>query len=292
MSIGQRMSERVGFKMRYMSCALLVTTLALSGGRIAQGSWPTHQLSAQLLLPAETGKLPSFEVAAIKLARPDDTHTSLDISNTRIQITHYTLMHLIMYAFGAKSKLQVIGGPDWIDSRYFDVVAKMDEDEAKRLRAVSRDEKNRTMKLMMQSLLEERFQLRVARESRTLPVFALVQIKNGAKLTLASQINDHGVSSSNGHLTATAISMDGFADYLSTEPETGGRVVLNETGLKGFYDFKMNWTTERLLSSANSAASGPGLFTVLAEQLGLKLKSEKGPVEVVVVQSAQMPSAN
>jgi uncharacterized protein (TIGR03435 family) len=83
--------------------------------------------------------------------------------------------------------------------------------------------------------------------------------------------------------------MDSFADDLAYQRETGGRMVLNHTGLTGEYDFKLDWAED----NGDSTPADPALadlFTALQEQLGLKLQPEKGSVEVVVVESASMPA--
>jgi uncharacterized protein (TIGR03435 family) len=149
---------------------------------------------------------------------------------------------------------------------------------------------------MLQSLLTERFQLKVNPGERTLPVYVLVVGKSGAKLTALPTPKDsdearnrnHGTRTENGHLTATALSMDSFADYLTSQSDSGDRVVLNRTGLAGDFDFNLNWTEDRGGGIAADAAY-PGLFTALEEQLGLELKSDKGSVPVVAVMAVSKP---
>jgi uncharacterized protein (TIGR03435 family) len=89
-------------------------------------------------------------------------------------------------------------------------------------------------------------------------------------------------------MTASAVSMDDLADDLTGMPESGDRVVLNLTGLSGEYDFMLNWGEDRG-EGVPADATYPGLFTALQEQLGLKLESQKGSVDVIVVEAATEP---
>ena len=144
--------------------------------------------------------------------------------------------------------------------------------------------------LMLQSLLADRFQLQISRRERDLPLYALVITKTGIKFVPSeSTEKNHGLSVHNTRLTATGISMDSFADYLTGLPESGSRVVINQTGLTGDYNFKLNWTRDHG-NGVPLDAPYPGLFTALEDQLGLKIESQKGSVPVVIVGSAVEPA--
>ncbi|HLY40545.1 MAG TPA: TIGR03435 family protein [Terracidiphilus sp.] len=234
-------------------------------------------------------KLPAFEVAAIKLSRPDDNDHGWHGTRDRITIENYTLKRLIRAAYGLKSDTQVIGGPDWTDKQAFDISAKIEDAEVQKMSSMATLDRQRERNEMLQALLADRFQLKVRQEERVMPVYALVQAKGGTKLRpnpTASKSN--GSSSDNGHMTATALSMDSFADTLTYFSETGDRVVLNRTGLACEYDFKLNWAEDQG-SGVPPDAEFPGLFTALEEQLGLKLESQKGSVPVVIIESAAKP---
>lgn len=143
---------------------------------------------------------------------------------------------------------------------------------------------------MLQSLLADRFGLKVSRGERTIPVYALVIAKSGLKLTpAAANETDHGISGNSAHMTATATSMDALADDLTTMPESDNRVVVNRTGLTTDYDFKLDWTRDRG-NGIPEDAKYPGFFTALREQLGLELKPGTGLVSVVVVEAAVEPA--
>lgn len=185
--------------------------------------------------------LPSFEVATIKPTKPDDTGHSLRSGTDRVSIENFTLRRLIRTAYGLKSDSQVLGGPEWIGKRAFDIEAKFDDAEVAKLQGLKGRERFQETRLALQMLLAERFQLQISRESRSIPVFALVLAKNGAKLTPSPQSDGkdkqgtdrgHTLDNTNGHLTAIAISMAGFADWFVYLPECD-RVVVDRTGLTG-----------------------------------------------------------
>ena len=234
---------------------------------------------------------PTFEVAAIKLSRPDDRGHRWNGNVDRISIENYTLRRLIVSAYGLKSELQVMGGPKWIDHEAFDIVAKVDDEEVARLRAMNRADRQLERNRMLQALLAERFGLKVTTTAKNMPVYLLIVAGASPKLAQSSPAEaaqGDTISVNNGRMTATGTSMDEFADDLTMESETGDRVVLNRTGLAGQFDFKMTWTEDNGNGVPTDAAY-PGLFTALKEQLGLELKAGKAPIPVVIVEAASEP---
>lgn len=232
---------------------------------------------------------PSYEVASIKPSRPDDHNLDWDDSPGRVSITGYTLRRLIRAAYGLKSNAQVLGGPKWIDSARFDIVAKADDAETAKMQKMSDADWVKARSLMLQSLLADRFQLKLRRETRVLPIYALVVLKSGIKFKPAKPNEDGDLSGWGGHLEATATTMDAFADYLNGVRELADRVILNHTSLTATYDFNLDWSRDRGDGSSQDSEF-PGLYTALEEQLGLKLAPEKAPTEVVIVESASEPA--
>jgi len=240
---------------------------------------------------------PAFEVAAIKPSKPDDQSHSLHSGSDSVEIENFTLRRLIRTAYGLKSESQVLGGPDWIGKQAFDIKAKFDDAEVAKLEKITGRERFQEMRLAMQALLADRFHLKISQETRIIPVFALVIAKTGAKLAPSGpQLDDsgkpktdrgHSLNDNNGHLKAVAISMSSFADWFVYLPECD-RVVVDRTGLTGEYDFNLDWTEDNGQGIPPDALL-PGLFTALREQLGLELKPDKAPVDVVVVQAAAPP---
>lgn len=248
-------------------------------------------IRSQQPIRAEAGApiAPSFEVASIKPAKPDATGRDWDSDSDRVEIKNYTLRDLIAAAYGLKSNLQVLGGPGWLDKLGFDISAVIDEPELARLKPLSADDGRRERQIMIQSLLADRFDLKVTVGRKTLPIYALVVAKHGPKLAPADANGKSGsFSVHNSHMEATGVSLEKLAEHLSRTQECD-RVVLDRTGLAGIYTFTLDWTSDR----GNGIPPGsqfPGLFTALKDQLGLELKSENGLVDVVTVNSASQPT--
>jgi uncharacterized protein (TIGR03435 family) len=144
---------------------------------------------------------------------------------------------------------------------------------------------------MLQALLTDRFKLSLHRESKEMSVYALVAGKNGPKVKTAESASGISSHSDGGpiHVSAT-VGMDGFANYLSQRLD---RPVLDQTGLKGLFEIKLDWSPDSIQRpGANDDLQGPSIFTALQEQLGLKLEGRKAPVEVLVIDHAEMPSEN
>jgi uncharacterized protein (TIGR03435 family) len=240
---------------------------------------------------------PSFEVASIKPSRPDDQDHNWDSRGDMVSIENYTLRRLIRTAYGLKSDSQVLGGSDWIGKHGFDIEAKLGDAEMAKMQKMSGPERFQEVRLALQNLLADRFQLRVSQGTRDIPVYTLIATKSGDKLNLSPpQLDDsgkpkadrnHSIHEGNGHVTAKAISMSGFADWFTYLPECD-RVVVDRTGLTGEYDFKLDWTEDNGQGVPPDAPL-PGLFTALREQLGLELKPDKAPIDVVIVDAAKEP---
>jgi len=235
------------------------------------------------------GKRLGFEVASIKPSRPGSVGISLltDPSG-RFTTENATLRMIITFGFGVRD-FQVSGGPSWIDSDRFDIVAKP-EARANRAQVLQ----------MVQTLLEDRFKLKSHRGTKELPVFGLVIGKNGPKLKPTKPEEDaarpmKGFQGGRGELTGLGADMGALATRLSA---VLGRKVIDRTGLTGKYDFKLQWTPDTPQPMRNpdepvtDNAPGPSLINAVQEQLGLRLEAQKGPVEILVIDSVEKPSAN
>lgn len=273
------------------SCCMKFLRWALSA-LLAIEIAPLPRLVAQeARISAAVAASPQFEVAAIKPAKPGNGNHNWDDSADRMSIENYTLRRLISVAYGLRSELQVIGGPKWIDQQAFDLVARIDDADVSNMRKMDNRARHDERNQMLRALLADRFALKVDHGQRNLPVYALVVAKSGAKITRSKNQNSHSsdLSTYNGRVTGTNVSMDDLAHDLGILDEVHDRVVVNRTGLAGDYDFKMNFTRDHG-TGIPPDAKYPGLFTALKEQLGLELKPEKAPVEVIVVESASEPA--
>jgi uncharacterized protein (TIGR03435 family) len=189
----------------------------------------------------------------------------------------------------------------------FEVDAKVDDSLVEGGRKLSFDQQWEQVRLMVQSLLADRFNLKVGHETRTLPVYELVLAKDGPKFDEDnSHLNDAGVHASGPEeFDIISVPLDKFAWVLEgmVAQELGGRrLVLDKTGPRGHYSFKFNFhwmgkiPTTKLGRSADdnpsSDSSEASLFTSLKEQLGLKLESTKAPIDTLVIKHIEQPSEN
>jgi uncharacterized protein (TIGR03435 family) len=184
-----------------------------------------------------------------------------------------------------------VNGPKWLYEARFDIQAKMDSATLEQTQKMSNAERRSFLQGMFQRLLADRFKMAAHWETRELPVYALVLAKSGAKLqpTKLTESGTH-TSSGTGMLTTRGVTMADLARTLTQEGGRDlGRDVVDKTGLPGRYDLELKWTPT---DSDPSAEPGPSIFTAVGEQLGLRLESTKGPVEVLVVDRIEMPSEN
>jgi uncharacterized protein (TIGR03435 family) len=235
-----------------------------------------------------------FEVASVKPANPGDTNGGIKATpgGAGYVAENVPVRLMIMLMFDLHTS-QLIGGPSWINTELYDVEAKADGPH-------TIDE----LHVMFQNLLIDRFNLQFHKETRNLPAYELVVDKSGPKMTenptpptFDIPINFTGA----GQVVGVRVPMYYLAWNLS---RLVGRPVIDETGLTKNYDFKLQFTPEPppgaagrsggdgLAANPPPVATGPDLFTALREQLGLRLETRKGPVEVMVIDHIDRPSPN
>jgi uncharacterized protein (TIGR03435 family) len=229
---------------------------------------------------------PTFEVASIKVhSFASADHVGPPIAGNRGTFGG-NLKQLIIYAYDLKV-YQLGGGPSWVehpstDTDYYDINAKAEGD------GPLTDSRARQL---LRTLLADRFQLRLHRESKETPVYALVVGKAGPKFKESAPDVTTGsrasVSLATVASTFTKSPMSSLVRLLSA---TADRPVLDQTGLTGFYDFKIEFARDPAAAAAESSAVS--LFTAVQEQLGLKLEARRAPIEVLVIDHAERPSEN
>ena len=312
--MSERVAERLGFGKRLLLLTICSTAVAVPVVLGLANSPP--RLLAQLQ-EADGPAVQPFEVATIKPSRPGDNMVQLFMSPGKFTTKGQTLKGIIKFAYDIKSDNQLSGGPSWINSEKYDIEAKEEASVAAKLQKLPFEEQARQVRLMVQALLADRFNLKVSHQTKDLPVYALVVAKSGPKLiqTEVPQPASDGASAPKkgfrgirmmgpGQLSATNINIDLLADLLSGQPELG-RLVIDQTGLKGNYDWTLKWTPDQTAQMSKGAddahatadappldSSGPSIFTALEEQLGLKLEAKKGPVETLVIESIEKASEN
>jgi uncharacterized protein (TIGR03435 family) len=293
--------ERAGRKILLALELVPIVAASLAVTSFAQA--PSSQTAAALKpgTPAIAAR-PAFEVSTVKPNKSGSSGSDSYFRDGRFTASNVTLKNLLQYRAYRIPASRIFDGPKWIDSEGFDVEAKTDGAVADWLRTLTRDQLRVQTQGMFQQLLADRFKLAVHWETRDLPVYAMVVAKNGPILH-PSQDPDGGfhTSAHDGQFTAQNITAAQLADALTQELSRElGRVVIDKTGIQGKYDVSLKWVPESsaaLISGGTAGPalppnSGPSIFTAIQEQLGLKLKSAKAPVQVLVVDHAEMPSEN
>lgn len=299
----------------------LARTLTVSGIAalilpVAVGIVDAPSLRAQSARPA-SAPTPKFEVASIRPCKeePGQRSGGGNSSPGRLNVKCASLKGLInqAYLLFASGQFRVglpppiEGGPAWINSEHYEINARAES-------SVSLDMMNGPM---LQALLEDRFKLRLHRETRDVPVYALTVAKSGLRLQpfkegsctpvdrtqfapfsappTPDQIlkNCHARGTREGpnlKVEAQGMTIDEFAKiFLDTHAL--GRPVIDKTGIAGRFDFHLEYAPDSGVPS-DDPAGGPSIFTALQEQLGLKLESAKGPGEFLVIDYVEKPSEN
>ena len=240
-----------------------------------------------------------FDVATIKPSAVDNGDFAVRaLPGGTLICTGVTLKMLIMEAYDVKA-FQISGGPSWVGTARWDLEAKVE-------RAFRDDFPLAQERLMLRALLEDRFQLKVLSETKEMPVFALVVATAGSKLTPhAGEAIPYGQRFRLG-LGLYSVKQGNIAMFVTELTRQLWRPVIDKTDLKGEYDFTLEWTPQPgqggpeslglppqpLESAPPVNPDGPSIFSALQEQLGLRLDSQKGPVEVIAIDSVAEPSAN
>ena len=223
-----------------------------------------------------------FEVASIKPSLPDSGTETRRYPGGRFTATGTTLKRLIQRAYDVQD-FQVVGGPKWVVTDRYDVVAKAGENLGT----------DPNIDLLIQTLLAERFQLKLHRETRETLLYSLTVDKSGPKLTASTTEGGSQWSLGRGLLTGKRVSMSMFASDMLTKAMAN--VVVDRTAIPGKFDVELKWFPDEVHPESDaerSAGSGPSIFTAIREQLGLRLEGHKGPVDVLVIDAAERPAAN
>jgi uncharacterized protein (TIGR03435 family) len=258
------------------------------------------------LLSAQT-PAPTFDAASIKVNKSGDAGGRYGGRPGQLVVTNYTLRDIIRNAYGVQ-RYQIVGGPDWQAQDRFDITARAPEGTPQP-----------QMLSMVQTLLAVRFKLRVHRETRNLPVYALVLARadrrlgpkmqpatvDCAALAAARSRGDDppapptvgerpacGAQANPGRLMVGGYAIPDFARNLAG---FAGRPIVDRTDLSGAFDFELLWTPDEppppgVALPAWYDPNGPPLVTAVQEQLGLKLDATTGPVEVLVIDAAERPT--
>lgn len=260
-------------------------------------------INAQIL--HATGPLPSFEVATVKPWRaepPPGLAAAVPLMidpGQPVQRQETDRIHfigqvglLIMKAYNLPigSEKRILRGPPWVESENdrYAVEAKIDATRFAAMQTMTPEQQQEQVCLMEQSLLAERFKLKVHFEIRgEAPVYALIVAKGGPKLVPSKDGETTSLSARKDEIIAQAVTLDQFAHSPLWTP-IGDRYVVDQTGLKGTYDFTLKWRSDPL----DESGALPDLFNAIQEQLGLKVIDAKAPLEVIVIDHIERPSRN
>jgi uncharacterized protein (TIGR03435 family) len=294
------MIECADRKLPFIGGLLLIVAALLAITSFAQTSAPPPATALPPPVTPAVAAPPVFEVATVKLNKSGDSGSHSSLDNGRFTAKNTLLKSLIQYQAYRIPEAQVLGGPKWLNAERFDIEARIDSSVADQLRTLSRDQRKLQTQAMFQQLLADRFKLAVHWETRELPVYALVVAKNGPNLHRSKE-SDGSSHTSNGQFAGQGVTLGEIADTLTQElSKELGRVILDKTGIDGRYDITLKWTPETGATAMNSGTegsapppdSGASIFTAIQEQLGLKLESTKGPVQVLIIDHVEMPSEN
>lgn len=277
--------------------------------RIALTVGASLMLSAVGSGQVQTGGRLAFDVASVRENKSGGDQGFLLPKGSQFNAQNYRLRSLIQFAYRVQP-FELVGGPDWIDSARFDINARAPFDPKPAPVGAPAGE----MEQMVQTLLAERFRLQVHRETREMPIYALVPARRDGQLgsrlrreadvcaasrnatargenapeipTRADGRPTCGMMGGGGRLFAGGVTLAMLASALSPQV---ARVVVDRTGLSGFFEADIEFATDAL---TNAATERPSLFTALEEQLGLRLEPARGPVEVLVIDRVERPTEN
>ena len=245
---------------------------------------------ALISIPLSYAQTPAFEVASIKLNKSGQQRAAIPVAflpGGRLTATNATLVDVIVQVYPTR-RVQMQGGPDWIDSERFDIAAKAPEGDQQ----VALDQ----MRQMVRALLEDRFQLKLHIEKKEMAVYALVPGKDPPKLQRPQPGEVVGVESGPGpKLAFTRMNMAGLVNTVSNILHVP---VMDRIGLTGSFNFALD--IGRFMPPA--AGNGPqrndifdignAIGSAIEEQLGLKMEQHKELLDITIVDHAERPSEN
>ena len=261
-----------------------------------------------------------YEVVSIKPNKSGSAIPGGRPSDDGISVTNFPLTFLVAGAFGVGND-RIVGMPGWLSTDRFDINAKMDAATADALKKLSTDDRRAAQQHMLQALFVDRCKLAFHRETKELPTMTLVLGKNGPKFkeSKPGDAPEGGIKvpdgkggtgtmlvGEKGMLTFRGLPITFLVGILSQQL---GQTVVDKTGLTGKYDFSWQFVPSAAMirqfggtpADGGSAGASSGipadpdgtdLFTAVQEQLGLKLESGKGPVEIIVIDHMEKPSDN
>jgi uncharacterized protein (TIGR03435 family) len=276
-------SATVRIALQRLLVLLAVVFSAFAAPNVIAQQNGTAQPSKSPMAPMAADAHPSFEVATINPANPNQTSGGgFTVGGHRILIESQTVNDLISIAYAVHQK-QIADGPAWLATDKFDIDGQADQPGVANLHQIQE---------MLQKLLADRFNLKLHRDKRDLSIYAIKLAKGGPKLTRSTSTSTLPSQSGHGHgvFQQRKFANNTMSDFALGMQRYMDRPVVDETNLPGRYDFTLKWTP--VDSPATEPNEPPGIFTAVQEELGLKLEATKGPADVLVIEHVERPSAN
>jgi uncharacterized protein (TIGR03435 family) len=244
-------------------------------------------VAAVLLASLSQAQQPAFEVASIKPNNSNSQNSNFNrMTGGGLHAINVTLREMILFAYDIRDQ-QLIGSSGWIDNDRYDVLAKPTQNDNPTGAKRSFEEDFAGLRPKLRALLADRFGLAVHRETREMPIYALVVGKNGSRLE-PSKSENHTLNNRRGLVICKKGTMKQFAENSLTWRM--GRTVVDKTGLTGEFDFELKFLEDQAVAAGDTSL--PDFLTAMREQLGLVLQSQKAPVEVIVVDHVERASLN
>jgi uncharacterized protein (TIGR03435 family) len=325
----KKFGRRVGLRgMTFLhAVGLMAIIVALAFG-LAHGTAAHAQSEGVATYPAGY----EFDVATIYLSKDTSMGGVVGfLTEDSYRARNMTMKSVIREAYGlwGGGDEKVFGGPQWLDTDRYYITAKMDGPVVDKLKKLGPDQRKLIQNQMVQALLADRLKLVIHHEAKEFPVYAMTVAKDGLKLHEAKPgdtyvnafpyadkfaggtepagkiflVGGGGPGGNTMTIYGFGASMPALAKQLTV---MAGQTVQDKTGLTGSYDFTIKyWQVMRAapvsseggpdgqsVPAAAEPAGGPGLMTAIQQQLGLKMESTKGPVEIVVIDHVERPSGN
>jgi uncharacterized protein (TIGR03435 family) len=282
--------------------------------------WAATQCSEQVIAqsavakPDPSGcKVPDgafeYEVASIKPHKDDGNNGSMvNGMSDGYRAVNVTMQNTVINAYSTGLKLEITGGPNWMNDVRYDIEAKFVPEVADALKKLTPDDRSFVRRYMMQQVLKERMNFAAHVDTKEVPSYDLVVGKNGPKLKISDpNAKDNGsmmMRMDQGKMVITAKGTQ-LANLARNLAGPAGRPVFDKTGLTGTYDLTLEYAREQNLSASVPGDSpsgsavvttadpgGPSILSAVEDQLGLKLVPSRGPMQVVVIEHMDKPDAN
>jgi uncharacterized protein (TIGR03435 family) len=264
-----------------MAMAVLSPALCANIATAAQGQ---DAAKPEPVKAMAKGANPDWEIAVVKPSDPNDTGGQhIRMPGRHVMLLDTTVEQFLLIGYGVQVS-QLAGEPDWAKTERWNVDGVPD---------VEGEPGFRQLQGMIRKILAERFGLELHHEQREMPVYALTVSRGGPKMVANTSDPDGWFDQQNGSANGRhveALKNASMADLTEILQFHVDRPVVDQTGLKGRFDFKLQWTVDDTQATAPDAP--PGLFTAIQDQIGLKLDRVKAPAEVLVIDKVERPGAN